>query len=203
MLRFSIRWVAATLGGFIVPFVVAIGAIDVSSRGQGPEAWGVPFDVAFPLVLGAAIAAMAACQWLVIRPRLPGTGAWVPATAGAMLIAAVIVFGILGEGTTLLISLAWGLAHALVVALLVGTAQWRVIQRFDPEKRWIRASIAAWLAAEAAGNLVAWFLDGGVGLIVMIAVWSALTARPIFDISRPGPTVGEQPTEPRTTKELS
>jgi hypothetical protein len=184
MRQFRIRWVAATLGGFVGSFVALVAAIGLLTGGEGPEAVGVPFEVAFPIVVAASVAVLAAAQWLVMRRSLPGRGRWVPATSGSMLVSAFVIFGFEGEGTTLLSSLAWGLAHALTVAVLVGSAQWWVIRDLDTTRQWIRASMVAWLAAEVVGNTAGWLLDGGVGLMVLIVVWAGLTARPMFAITR-------------------
>jgi hypothetical protein len=98
MAKFWFTWMGATTFGFAAPLIGSFIAIDALTGGQGPDAWGIPFEAAFPVILGFAVSVMATCQWLVIRRLVPDSGGWIPATAGGVLLGSVIVFGVLGDG---------------------------------------------------------------------------------------------------------
>lgn len=204
MLRFWLKWLGATILGFVGAFVAQFVAIEALTGGDGPEAWGIPFEVAFPLVLAASVTVMAALQWRVMRRLRPQvSGSWVPATTFGLLAGAFVVFIVLGEGTTsLLASLSWGLTHAFVVGLLVGTMQWLAIRAHDPNRRWIRTTVLGMLVAELVGNTVGWYVDGAVGIVLLFVLWQAFTAPMLYrlltaDASRDG----HRGLEPATVEE--
>lgn len=172
---FWFRWVGATLVGLVVGFMGSLAAVDAIVGPEGPEAFGVPFEVAFPVVIGVTGAVAGTFQWLVIRRRVPLGPAWIPATASGLLVATLVVVQ-LPEGTTLPSALAWGATHALVLAVAVGSLQWLAIRDTDPTRRWLWASLGGWVAAGIAGDAVAWYTDGGVGIMVIFVLWAALTA---------------------------
>lgn len=172
---FWFRWVGATLVGLVVGFMGSFAAVGAIVGPEGPEAVGIPFEVAFPIVIGVTGAVVGTLQWLVVRRRVALRPAWIPATAFGLLLATLVVVQ-LPEGTTLSSALAWGAVHALVLGVAVGLLQWLAIRGLDPTRRWLSASLGGWLTAGIAGDAVAWYTDGGVGMMVIFALWAALTA---------------------------
>lgn len=174
MTNFWFRWMGATLVGLVVGFIGSFTAVDAIVGPGGPEAVGIPFEVAFPVVLGVTGAVVGTFQWLAVRRRVPLPPTWIPATATGLLLATLVVMQT-PEGTTLPTAVAWGAVHSLMVAVAVGGLQWLAIRDADPHRRWLAASLAGWLTAGIAGDIVAWLTDGGLGMIVILAVWAALT----------------------------
>lgn len=207
MISFWFRWVGATLVGLVVGFMGSFAAVDAIVGPEGPEAIGVPFEVAFPIVIGVTGAVVGTLQWLAVRRRVLLGPTWIPATATGLLLATLVVVQT-PEGTTLPSALAWGVVHALLVAVPVGALQWLTIRAVDPTRRWLSASLAGWLIAGIAGDAIAWYTDGGVGMIVIFTLWAALTApilhrlltatpRPASPTGqRSATTVGPSPTGP-------
>jgi hypothetical protein len=185
MAGFWVRWTAATLVGAIVGFIGSFTAVDVLVGPEGPESIGVPFEVAFPVVVGLTGVAMGTLQWLVIRRRGTSGRAWVAATGGGLLFATLVIVQ-LPEGATLGGALLWGALHAVVVGVVVGSLQWLAIQRLDPTRRWLLASVAGWLAAGVVGDAVAWYSDGGIGMITIFLLWAALTAPVVHRLTTAG-----------------
>lgn len=175
MVGFWMRWMGATLVGVIVGFMGSFAAVDALAGPEGPEAISIPFEVAFPAVVGVTGAVMGAAQWLAIRRRGAPGPAWTAATGCGLLVATLVVVH-LPEGTTLASALGWGAVHAVAVGVAVGALQWLAIRRLDPTRRWLVASLAGWLAAGIVGDVVAWYTDGGIGMMVIFVLWAALTA---------------------------
>lgn len=175
MAGFWIRWMGATLVGVIVGFMGSFAAVDALVGPEGPESIGIPFEFAFPAVVGLTGVAMGTVQWLVIRRRGTSGRGWAAATGGGLFLATLVVVQ-LPEGATLAGALLWGAAHAVVVGVAVGALQWLAIQRLDPTRRWLLVSVAGWLTAGLVGDVVAWYSDGGLGMITIFLLWAALTA---------------------------
>jgi hypothetical protein len=179
MVGYWLRWMGVTLVGFMTGFVGSFVLIDVASGGAGPERFGIPFAVALPAVLALAVSLMATLQWLLLRRRLPGSAAWIPATAVGVLAGALMVFGLaelLGQERSLPRALVRGVVDALVVGAPVGFAQWLVLRRVDPARRWVWVTVAAFVVAGIIGEVAGWHTDGGIGLIVIFLVWQGLAA---------------------------
>lgn len=181
MLWFCTKWIAGTLAGFVGGFVTLFVLVGVATGPDGPE--GAAFVVLFSLVLGGAVALMATLQWRTMRPRAPHTARWIPHTVLAVIAASVLVFGGLDHGDSWISSLVWGLLHATIAGAIVGVAQWWVIRGVDPQWHWIRATVLAWLAAELVGDTVAWHTDGGIGMLVIFVLWTALTAPTLYRLT--------------------
>lgn len=186
MLGFWMRWMGATVLGFAGGFVGFFVAIDAATGGRGPEAYGIPFEVAFPVLLGVAATLMGSLQWLVLRRRVPGSVLWIPATAigvlggGAVLATLVAV---MGEPQTLIGSALSGAFHGLLVGAIVGSLQWLVIRNLDASRRWILVNPAALLIAGMIGDSVASYTDGGIGMMIMFPLWQALVAPALYRLT--------------------
>jgi hypothetical protein len=176
MIGFWLRWVVLTTVGLVVGFMGSFMAIDAVLGPEGPEAIGVPFEVAFPVVIGVAGTLIGALQWLQLRRRAARTAGWIPATGLGLLIALLVIVR-LPEGSTLPGVVLWGALHALVVGLAVGSLQWLAIRHLDPARTWLWASLVAWLVAGITGDILAFYSgDGGLGTMLIFFGWAALTA---------------------------
>ncbi|HEX6299143.1 MAG TPA: hypothetical protein VF148_01600 [Acidimicrobiia bacterium] len=185
MLRFWSYWMGATVLGFVGGFAGGFLTIGLITGDEGPEAFGVPFEVAFPILLGLASALMATLQWLVIRRRRPSLARWIPATALSVLagIALLVVFEtVIGRPATIAASTLSGALHGLAVGAIVGTAQWFVIRDFDPSRRWIKAHLLAVPTAAVVGDIVGFYGTGGIGTIVIFVMWQALVAPTLYSL---------------------
>ncbi len=125
------EWVRATAGGAAVAWTV--GALPVV-LGDHVFTWHPAVLVALGLVL---LAAMGWFQWRVLRRHVRGAGWWVPATAGAWLVALAVFTGVTTplwqEGQpgwlVAVIGLAGGALMAATVAALTGLAVLRLRTR--------------------------------------------------------------------------
>lgn len=186
MLRFWFRWMGATVVGLVGGFVGSFVVTDAATGGQGPEKYGIPFEVAFPVILGVAFTVTGAMQWLVIRRRMRGSVRWIPATGLGMLggMAVVMTFiALIGEPQTLVGSALSGAFHGLLVGAIVGSIQWLVIKGLDPSRRWIMVNVAALMLAAVIGDTVGWYTDGGTGNMIAFVLWQALVAPTLYRLT--------------------
>lgn len=198
MIGFWFAWMGLTIAGLVVGFMGSFATIDAMVGPEGPEAVGIPFEVAFPAVIGITGTLVGSLQWLLIRSRAAHTAGWIPAT-GLGLLVALLVLVHLPVGTAFPGVLLWAAIHALIVMLAVGLLQWRAIRHIDPTRQWLWFSIAVWLAAGIIGDTVG-HLSGndGVGTMLVFLLWAALTAPILYrllDQTRSSPThpVGRGP----------
>ena len=148
-------WVAATIAGWAVGFVVCQAITSFIST--------LFID---GLIIGAGVGI---AQWIVLRQRLPSVRWWA--------VLSIVGFGIgraAGEIATqgLPTALGDGLTGA-AIGLSVGVAQWLSLRRLFPEAgRWIPASVVAWAigwfiisyAEEVTGSPdVTTYAGGGIG----------------------------------------
>lgn len=175
MVGFWFQWVGATVVGLVVGFIGSFLAVDTIIGPAGPEAVGIPFAIAFPAVIGVTGALVGAFQWFLMRRHGLSSRAWIGATAAGLLLATLVVVQ-LPEGTTLPSTLIWGALHALIVGGTVGSLQWLAIRSADAGRRWLWASLGGWLVAGIVGSAVAWYADGGLGMMVIFVLWAAVTA---------------------------
>ncbi len=127
----TVEWVRATAGGAAVAWTV--GALPVV-LGDHVFTWHPAVLAALGLVL---LAAMGWFQWRVLRRHIRGAGWWVPATAGAWLVALAVFSGVTtplwqeGQPGWLIavIGVAGGALMAATVAALTGLAVLRLRTR--------------------------------------------------------------------------
>lgn len=194
MFKFWSYWMGATVLGFIGGFVGIFLVIGLITGDEGPEAFGMSFEVFFPIWLGLAAALMGTLQWLVIRRRSEGLVGWIPATAlgvvfGLALLMALVA--VMGEPETIIATVLSGALHGIVVGAIVGTAQWFVIRGLDPSKRWIKVNVLALLIAAVVGDTIGFYTDGGTGTMVIFLLWQALVAPTIYRLTI-GQPIGEE-----------
>lgn len=186
MLRFWFRWMGATVVGLVGGFVGSFVVIDAATGGQGPEEYGIPFEVAFPVILGVAFTVTGAMQWLVIRRRMRGSVRWIPATGLGMLAGMAVVMtliALMGEPETLVGSALEGAFHGPLVGAIVGSIQWLLIKGLDPSRRWIMVNVAALMLAAVIGDTVGWYTDGGTGNMIAFVLWQALVAPTLYRLT--------------------
>lgn len=186
MFKFWSYWMGATVLGFIGGFVGIFLVIGLITGDEGPEAFGMSFEVFFPIWLGLAAALMATLQWLVLRRRTSGLARWIPATALGVLtgIALLMVLvAMTGEPETIIPSVLTGALHGIVVGAIVGTAQWFAVRDLDPSRRWIKVNVIALLMAGAIGDTIGFYTDGGTGTLVIFPLWQALVAPTLYRLT--------------------
>lgn len=195
MFKFWSYWMGATVLGFIGGFVGIFLVIGLITGDEGPEAFGMSFEVFFPIWLGLAAALMATMQWLVLRRRTSGLARWIPATALGVLtgIALLMVLvAMMGEPETIIPSVLTGALHGIVVGAIVGTAQWFVVRDLDPSRRWIKVNVIALLMAGAIGDGIGFYTDGGTGTMVIFLLWQALVAPTLYRLTSHQPAAEEE-----------
>jgi hypothetical protein len=155
--------IAADLGGF----TVALEAIP-------PPVFGALFGAMLGVSTGLA-------QWLVLRRRLGGVGAWLPAT-----LAALVLFWLLHNAEAFgFAHTPWGLVgqgfgHGAIVGAMLGVAQYFVLRRrLKNAGRWVLISAASW---SIAGAIMHFLLDVALALPrnygpVDVLIASVLAAR--------------------------
>jgi hypothetical protein len=194
MLKFWSQWMGATVLGFVGGFIGVYLLVGLITGGEGPEGFGVPFEVFFPIWLGLAATAMATLQWLMIRRRSAGLVGWIPATAIGALIgigALMLLVAVMGEPETILATVLSAALHGIVVGAIVGTAQWLVIRYVDPSRGWIKTNVLALVTAAVIGDTIGFYTDGGLGTMVIFALWQALVAPTLYRLMQRHSAVAE------------
>lgn len=189
MARFWSWWTIAGTLGFVGAFFVTFLVIGAITGDEGPEAYGIPFDVAFPVIIGLAATAMGFVQWRILRRRATVSAHWATATGLGMLGSFAILMrliAITGEPDTIPGAIASGAVHGLIVGGAVGAAQWLTIRDLDPQKRWILVNIVALAVAGAAGDSIALYTDGGTGTMIIIFLWLLLTPPFLYRVTAGG-----------------
>jgi hypothetical protein len=195
MFKFWGYWMGATVLGFIGGFAGVFLVIGLITGDEGPEAFGISFEVFFPIWMGLAAALMGTLQWLVIRRRSSGLVRWIPATAlgvvlGFALLMALVA--VMGEPETLVGAVLSGALHGVLVGALVGTAQWFVIRGLDPSRRWIKVNMLSLVMAAVVGDTIGFYTDGGTGTMVIFLLWQALVALTLYRLTTRQPAAEEK-----------
>lgn len=179
MARFWSWWTIAGTVGFVGAFFVVFMVVGALTGDDGPEAYGIPFEVAFPVIIGLSATAMGLVQWRILRRHTTVSAHWATATGLAMLGSFAILMGLIaitGEPATIAGTVVSGGVHGLIVGGAVGTAQWLSIRELDPRRSWILVNVVALAVAAAAGDSVGLYTDGGTATMVTIFLWLLLTA---------------------------
>lgn len=182
MRGFWLKWTLGSSGGFIGGFVGVFVLIGLLTGDQGPEAWGTPFEVAFPLTATLATATMATAQFLILRRHLHVSFTWIPATAAALGLGFAIGqahVALTGPPDTILGVAVNGLFHGAVGGSLVGLAQSRAL-RLDGQTRWVLVNAGVLGFAALIGDGIQFYADSGLGTPTSIFLWQALVAPSLY-----------------------
>ncbi len=168
------RWILCSGAGVLVGIAVGV------PLGAPAEAL-LGMALVLPAVGAAIGASLGTSQWLLLRRRARGAGAWIVATAAG------VAVGLTG-GTTLVeaVGLERGnpvdeqlalLVIGASVGFAVGTAQWLFLRRRGlGSSSWIAASTAGMAFGLVAGGVVAELLLGGIASAVGLGVVGLCTA---------------------------
>lgn len=156
--RLWLRWGLAGLLGFVggmtiktaIEIAADLGGFTAALEGIPAPLFGALFGAMLGLCTGLA-------QWLALRRKIPGAGAWTAAT-----LAAWSLFWTLHNSVLPFAHSPWGLVlqgvgHGALVGLTIGAAQWLVLRgRVASAGRWVPISTLSW---SAAGAFVHFLLD--------------------------------------------
>jgi hypothetical protein len=174
-----LRWVGATAIGVVLAFATFVAIFSVI---------GEPADVLFPVLMIGFGLAIGSFQQRVLQRRLGDARRWALATGvglGAGM-ALVVTMG-LGEQPGLAAQITRGAVAGAVVGAVIGTLQWLVLRTRVPGARWwVVASIAGWAAGAAAGDTVAYFVEG-VDLVVAPVIAASVTGIALVSLLRSRP----------------
>jgi len=179
---FWLWWGLAGLAGFVggmaiktaIEITADLGGFTAALEAIAPPVFGALFGAMLGISTGLA-------QWLVLRRRLGGVGAWLPAT-----LAALVLFWLLHNAEVFGFAHSpWGLVgqgfgHGAIVGAMLGAAQYFVLRRrVASAGRWVLISIVSWSAAGAIMHFlldVALALPGNYGPfdVLIVSVLAAL-----------------------------
>jgi hypothetical protein len=173
--------VGATAAGVVLAFAAFVAIFSII---------GDPGDDLFPVFMIGFGLAIGAFQQRVLRHALGDARRWALATgigvgAGMALVVAVG----LGETPGLAAQITQGAVAGPAVGAVIGTLQWLVLRTRVPGARWwVAASIAGWAAGAAAGDTVAYFVEG-LDLVVAPVIAASVTGIALVSMlrSRPEP----------------
>jgi hypothetical protein len=143
------------VGGMTIKTVIEIladsGGFAAALDAISPPVFGAFFGAMLGLCTGLA-------QWLVLRCRLDGVGAWAPATLLAWTLFWLLhnaeVFGFAHSPWSLV---GQGFGHGAIVGAMIGVAQYLVLRtRVPGAGRWVPISIVSW---SVAGGIMHFLLD--------------------------------------------
>ena len=172
----GLQWVAATVLGWLVGFVVCEALKRLLASVLGTDG----------LVIGTAIGI---AQWLVLRRQIAPTRWWV--------FASIIGFGVgkaVGEAVVhgFPTVIGAGLTGA-VIGLSLGVAQWLVLRHYVSRAGWwVPATILAWGIGWSVISLVEDVADQSTPVVYVVgatgaAVAGIITALTLIRLRRPGP----------------
>jgi hypothetical protein len=111
-------------------------------------------------------------QWMVLRRRIRGALAWIPATSLGMMLGLVAFWGSfvvitgdqLPQGNPTEWAFEFGLLRSGLIGLVLGIAQWIVLRRQFPGHGWWIPTV---LTAMVGSWLVRWFFGEGYAFITL------------------------------------
>jgi hypothetical protein len=157
-------WLLTGLAGFVggmtiktvIEIVADLGGFSAALEAISPPVFGALFGAMLGMSTGLA-------QWLVLRRRIAGMAAWLPAT-----LATTSLFWLLHNAEVFgFAHTPWGLVgqgfgHGAIVGAMLGTAQYLVLRgRLQHAERWLLISTVSW---SAAGAIMHFLLDVALGL---------------------------------------
>lgn len=127
------RWIGATALAAALAWLAGMGGA-AAIQALGP----VALVLTVPAWL-VGLAGMGFLQWLVLRPHLPASRAWVPVTSAAWLVGVIIPVAALSSvpngwpaAAHVMVAVASAVAMGITVGLLTGTTLVRLLQRGSP-----------------------------------------------------------------------
>jgi hypothetical protein len=148
-------------------------------------------------------------QWVVLRRRIRGAAAWVPATGLGMMLGLIAFWGSfvvitgdqLPQGNPIEWAFELGILRSGLIGLCMGIAQWIVLRRQFPGHGWWIPTI---LAAVMGSWPIRWFFGDGYAFLTLGAVSgfalslmlvARVRAREVLERKAPQPEKIEEPLE--------
>lgn len=146
-----LSWVGASALGVIVAFVLFLALYAVI---------GEPPEPLFPVIMAGVGTLFGAGQQRVLRRVLGRAAGWAVATGVGFALGIALAL-IIGEGDGLTARILGGAVHGAEVGIIVGTLQYLVLKpHVEDARRWIPASMGAWVLGAVAADIVGYFVDG-------------------------------------------
>ena len=154
-LRWAITGLAGFVGGMtiktIIEILADIGGFSAALESISPAMFGALFGAMLGVSTGLA-------QWLVLRRRIAGVGAWLPATLFTTTLFWLLhnaeVFGFAHTPWGLV---GQGFGHGAIIGAMLGTAQYLVLRgQLKDAGRWVLISTVSW---SVAGAIMHFLLD--------------------------------------------
>jgi hypothetical protein len=146
-----LSWVGASALGVIVAFVLFLALYAVI---------GEPPEPLFPVIMAGVGTLFGAGQQRVLRRVLGRAAGWAVATGVGFGLGITLAL-IIGEGDGLTARILGGAVHGAEVGIIVGTLQYLVLKpHVEDARRWIPASMGAWVLGAVAADIVGYFVDG-------------------------------------------
>lgn len=146
-----LSWVGASALGVIVAFVLFLALYAVV---------GEPPEPLFPVIMAGVGTLFGAGQQRVLRRVLGRAAGWAVATGVGFALGIALAL-IIGEGDGLTARILGGAVHGAEVGIIVGTLQYLVLKpHVEDARRWIPASMGAWVLGAVAADIVGYFVDG-------------------------------------------
>lgn len=139
---FWLRWVLATIAGFIIGALLGVYVAYGLFDGDGSDA---TIGITAGIVMGGTGGCL---QWLVLREKIARAGWWVLASALGFAITLGIL-GVIGIGESNESYVMAGILFAVVFEVAGGILQWLVLRRAEI------AHAGLWMLASILGSLVA------------------------------------------------
>jgi hypothetical protein len=159
-LRWTLTGLASFVGGMTIKTVIEIladiGGFTATLESIPPAMFGALFGAMLGVSAGLA-------QWLVLRRRIAGVGAWLPATLITMTLFWLLhnaeVFGFAHTPWGLV---GQGFGHGAIIGAMLGAAQYLVLRgRLKDAGRWVLISAVSW---SLAGAIMHFLLDVALAL---------------------------------------
>jgi hypothetical protein len=169
---FGLGWLLATILGVALGIALMFAGVGALLDDVPPALFGAGLGAVFGTAIGVA-------QWLVLRRRVGGAGAWVPLTSVSWTVFwALNIAGVFPQGEGLAGKVVEGLWHGLVFGALVGAAQSVALRgRVRGAGWWAVINALCWSLSAAAGDAGNVLLDdpGGADLLVGFLLACGLT----------------------------
>jgi hypothetical protein len=151
-----LSWVVASALGVLLAFVLFLALFAVI---------GEPPELLFPVIMAGVGTLFGAGQQRVLRGVLGRAAGWAVATGVGFGLGIALAL-IIGEGDGLLAQVLAGAVHGLETGVIVGALQYLVLKpQVADARRWIPASMGAWVVGAVAADITGYFVDG-LGILV-------------------------------------